>query len=80
MQNPGEIIGEGIGKIFGWLDFINLEPIAEAFETLEPYITAVCYFLPMGTIKAIFIILISLFTFTLIIRIVKLIWELIPFL
>lgn len=75
-----EILGTVIAWIFNLLPSGNLTGLSTAIDGIVKYIKAALYFLPVKTISAIFGVIILYWAYRLIIRIVKLIWELIPFL
>lgn len=49
-------------------------------DTALSVISGVCYFLPMGTVGAIFAILVSLMAFRIAVSLIKTLWELLPIL
>ena len=78
IENMAEFIGEALAAILNWFGNIDLGPISQAFETMAPYIRTAGFFLPMHTIAQIFAIIMILFWITLIIRIIKTIWSILP--
>lgn len=61
------------------LPAINLDANAVISSTFYTYIRAGMYFLPIGTVTAIFGIQIALWTFRIIVSVVRSIWDLLPF-
>lgn len=61
------------------LPAINLDANAVISSTFYAYIRAGLYFLPIGTVTAIFGIQIALWTFRIIVSVVRSIWDLLPF-
>lgn len=61
------------------LPVINIDANAVISSTFYTYIRAGLYFLPMGTVTAIFGIQITLWSFRIIVAVIRAIWDLLPF-
>ena len=61
------------------LPAINLDANAVISSTFYTYIRAGMYFLPVGTVTAIFGIQIALWTFRIVVATVRAVWDLLPF-
>lgn len=61
------------------LPVINIDANAVISSTFYTYIRAGLYFLPMGTVTTIFGIQIALWTFRIIVAVIRAIWDLLPF-
>lgn len=76
-------MAEIIGKVIAWLINLlpagNLEGLSAAIDGIVPYIKTGLYFLPVRTISQIFTVILAFWTYRLVVRIVKTIWDLIPF-
>lgn len=73
-----EIIAHFISFLFNMVDGVDLSPLANALETVTPYIKAALYFLPAKTIAQIFSITCAIFSVRLTIKSVVLLWQLLP--
>jgi len=58
---------------------IDLSPIATAVEVVKPYIQLALYILPAGTIAQILSIIITIYSFRLTMKTIRLVFEFIPF-
>lgn len=61
------------------LPAINIDANAVISSTFYSYIRAGMYFLPVGTVTAIFSIQLALWTFRIIVSVVRSVWDLLPF-
>ena len=61
------------------LPAINIDANAVISSSFYTYIRAGLYFLPIGTVTTIFSIQIALWTFRIIVAVVRAIWDLLPF-
>lgn len=61
------------------LPAINIDANAVISSSFYTYIRAGLYFLPMGTVTAIFGIQLALWTFRIIVSVVRAFWDLLPF-
>ena len=61
------------------LPAINIDANAVISSTFYTYIRAGLYFLPIGTVTTIFGIQIALWTFRIIVSVVRAVWDLLPF-
>lgn len=61
------------------LPAINIDANAVISSTFYSYIRAGLYFLPIGTVTAIFGIQLGLWTFRIIVSVVRSIWDILPF-
>lgn len=61
------------------LPAINIDANAVISSSFYTYIRAGLYFLPIGTVTTIFGIQIALWTFRLIVAVVRAVWDLLPF-
>ena len=75
-----DLIANLISFLFGFLDGVDLSPIANALETVTPYIKAALYLLPAETIAQIFSITCAIYSVRLTVRAICLIWNLLPIL
>ena len=57
---------------------IQLTGLEEAYNFMFSLLDIVCYFLPMGTISAIFSIILMIYTIRLIISSLTMLWNIIP--
>lgn len=77
------LVSAGLGI---WDVVISLLPdfdytgFAEACDYFFNILSGVCYFLPMGTVSAIFSIIYGLFLFRLLVSSLKALWSIIPIL
>lgn len=78
MENIAEMIANILSVIFDWFGGIDLSPLANAIETLTPYIKTVLYILPAKTIAQIFSIVVAIWSVRLTIKTIKLVWDLLP--
>ena len=78
MQNIAELVANILSMIFDWFGGIDLSPVAEAIETLTPYIKGALYILPANTIAQIFSIVVAIWSIRLTIKTIKLVWDLLP--
>lgn len=74
----GAIVTAIIGGLLDLFSGVNLNGVVQGMQTITPYLKAALYMLPVGTLKAIFAIIVALWTFRLIVKTIKLIWDLIP--
>ena len=58
---------------------IDLSPVATAVEIVKPYIQLALYILPAQTIAQILSIIITIYSFRLTIKTIRLVFEFIPF-
>ena len=58
---------------------ITWDPNTSALAFINDVISVVCYMLPMGTVRAIVSLIITLTIFRIVISIPKMIWDLLPF-
>ena len=76
-------MAEIIGKVIAWLINLlpagNLEGLSAAIDGIVPYLKTALYFLPVRTIAQIFTVILAFWTYRLIVRVVKTVWDLIPF-
>lgn len=61
------------------LPAINIDANAVISSSFYTYIRAGLYFLPIGTVTTIFGIQIALWTFRIIVAVVRAVWDLLPF-
>ena len=61
------------------LPAINIDANAVISSTFYTYIRAGLYFLPIGTVSTIFGIQVALWTFRIIVSVVRAVWDLLPF-
>lgn len=61
------------------LPAINIDANAVISSSFYTYIRAGLYFLPIGTVSAIFGIQVALWTFRIIVSVVRAVWDLLPF-
>lgn len=61
------------------LPAISIDANTVISSTFYTYIRAGLYFLPVGTVTAIFSIQIALWTFRIIVAVVRAVWDLLPF-
>lgn len=61
------------------LPAINIDANAVISSSFYSYIRAGLYFLPIGTVTTIFGIQIALWTFRIIVAVVRAVWDLLPF-
>lgn len=73
-----ELIANIISFLFGFMEGVDLSPLADALETVTPYIKAALYFLPVNTIAQIFSITCAIWSLRLTVRSVMLLWNLLP--
>lgn len=73
-----ELIANFVSFLFGFMKNVDLSPIANALETLTPYIKAALYLLPAQTIAQIFAITCAIWSLRLTIKTIMLIWNLLP--
>ena len=59
----------------GWTQWDGLE---EAYNLMFEILEIVCYFLPMGTVSAIFTITVMILTARIIITVLKTLWDILP--
>lgn len=57
---------------------VDISAAVNAIEVISKYIRAACYFLPMGAISAIFVVIIGFWNMRLIIKSIITVWNLIP--
>lgn len=76
-------MAEIIGKVIAWLINLlpagNLEGLSTAIDGIVPYLKTALYFLPVRTIAQIFTVILAFWTYRLVVRVVKTVWDLIPF-
>ena len=61
------------------LPAINIDANAVISSSFYTYIRAGLYFLPMGTVTTIFGIQIALWTFRIIVAVIRAVWDILPF-
>lgn len=64
--------------ILDMLTNVDLSGVIKAIETLTPYLKAGLYILPAETIGQIFSIIVTLWSLRLIVKTIKLLWDLLP--
>ena len=74
-----EIIGKVIAWVINLLPAGNLDGLSNAIDGIVPYLKTALYFLPVRTIAQIFAVILAFWTYRLIIRVVKLVMDIIPF-
>lgn len=75
-----EIIGTVIAWIFNLLPSGNLDGLSTAIDGIVKYLKAALYFLPVKTMASILAVIILYWGYRLLIKIIKLIWDVVPFL
>ena len=82
MSWSGKLLAEIVGVLISFICnlFVNVDISAavDAIEVISKYIRAACYFLPMGAISAIFVVIIGFWNMRLIIKSIITVWNLIP--
>ena len=73
-----ELIANLISFLFGLMKNVDLSPLADAIETITPFIKAALYILPAKTIAQIFGITCAIWSLRLTVKSLKLLWEIIP--
>lgn len=73
-----ELIANLISFLFSFFGEVDLSPLADALETVTPYLKAALYFLPVKTIAQIFSICCAIYSLRLIVKTIMLIWNLLP--
>lgn len=66
--------------IFDLCGDFNLTGLYNAYDTMFDILDVVCYFLPMGTISAIFSVILAILTMRLAIMTLKTLWDILPIL
>lgn len=74
----GEVVGTLVSFVFQLFGNLNVSAAANAISGVLKYVRAACYFLPMGAIAGIFAVVIGIWNMRIVIRTIKIIWELIP--
>lgn len=75
-----EILGNVIAWIFNLLPSGNLTGLTAAIDGIVKYLKAALYFLPVKTMASILSVILLYWTYRLIIKIIKLVWDVVPFL
>lgn len=73
-----EVIGGLVSLICNIFVDVDISAAVDAIEVISKYIRAACYFLPMGAISAIFVVIIGFWNMRLIIKSIITVWNLIP--
>lgn len=73
-----EMIGGLVSLICNIFVDVDISAAVDAIEVISKYIRAACYFLPMGAISAIFVVIIGFWNMRLIIKSIITVWNLIP--
>lgn len=73
-----ELIANIVSFLFGFMEGVDLTPIANAIETITPFIKGALYLLPAHTIAQIFAIGCAIWSLRLTIKAVILLWNLLP--
>lgn len=80
MQALAEFIANIISLLFGLFQDVDISGISQAVETLTPFIKTILYILPARTISNIFSVIVMFWSYKIIVRTLKLIWDIIPWL
>lgn len=80
MQTLAEFIANVISLIFNLFTDFDISGIQQAVQVITPYIKGALYILPGETIKNIFAVVVMLWSFRIIIKTLKTIWNIIPIL
>lgn len=78
MEIFSELIANIVSFLFGFMKNVDLSPIANAIETVTPYIKGALYFLPVQTLAQIFAITCAIWSLRLTIKSIVLLWNLLP--
>ena len=73
-----ELIANIVSFLFGFVEGVDLSPLANALEVVTPYIKAALYLLPANTIAQIFSITCAIWSLRLTVKSVILLWNLLP--
>lgn len=73
-------VGDILAVILGMFAGINLSPVVQAIEVISPFIKVALFILPVATIRDIFACTIVVFGIRLVIKIIRTIWDLLPWL
>ena len=73
-----ELIANLVSFLFSFMEGVDLSPLANALETITPYIKAALYLLPANTIAQIFSITCAIWSLRLTVKSIQLIWNLLP--
>lgn len=73
-----QIVLKIFGGVFSVLPDISINVQSSAYATFMDMVSGVIYLLPVGTIFTIFSIIMSIWTFKILIAIPKAIWEVLP--
>ena len=73
------IVFNALTRMLEMLPEITWDPNTTALTFINDVISVVCYMLPMGTVRAIINLIITLTIFRIVIAIPKTIWDLLPF-
>lgn len=79
-QFAGKMVGGLISIIFSLFADLDISAAEKAITGIIKYIRAACYFLPMPAITSIFSVVLGLWSLKIIIKTLKTIWEITPFL
>lgn len=74
----GEVVGILVSFVFQLFANLDISAATNAISGVLKFVRAACYFLPMGAIAGIFAVVIGLWNMRIVIRTIKIIWELIP--
>ena len=73
-----EFVANIISFFFSFLADVDLSPLANALDTVTPYLKAALYILPAKTIGQIFAVIVAIWSLRFVIKTVRAIWELLP--
>lgn len=73
-----DVVASILTTILDMLTNVDLSGVVEAIETLTPFLKAGLYILPAETISQIFSIIVTLWSLRLIVKTIKLVWDLLP--
>lgn len=67
------------GFVLGFLPFMDFSFDTSAFATMFDVIKSISFFFPMGTVSAIFLIIVAIMGFRIAVAILKTLWQILPF-
>lgn len=65
--------------LFSFLPDVDITVDSSGFGTIFNILRMVCYFLPMGTVTQILLIILAITAFKIAVAVIKTIWQLLPF-
>ena len=74
------VLGDILAVTLGMFAGINLSPVVQAIEVISPFIKVILFILPVGAIKDIFACTVVVWGIRLVIKTIRTIWDLLPWL